>query len=385
MELPQEYKTFFMMLNVNMENRVLEPFQGIYPNGRMIVDPLLLSRENCNLQERNQLYREKREKGLYSHDEKSQYYIYRITSSTHQALGLVGLIPHERFKTNFVVPHEQTQPDKELGYHQEFLQSRAQINPVSIFFRGNALLASQLETYAEKLQPITKTLYKSVQHEIIRVEDQNDIMKLSQALVNLKKLYIADGHHRVKASLLLSQQDESRPAYCLSMLIPDKSIRLTSIHRGIKYDIKIEHASLLTKIGQYFDICESSVDVSITKHEYQLYVGGAWYKLCLKRSLLKDLPDIKKLDSYILDDYLLKSIFKIEEQKPDKKLKFLFGSYSNAQLEEMVNVGDIDVVICAPSLSVEELYHIVDNGYMVPPHSTYIQPKTLDGMICWEY
>jgi len=313
-------------------------------------------------------------------DSEAHYYHYRVTGQGFNVSGLIGLIPHEKFASNFVVPHVQTLPDKELSYSQSLLDLRMQINPVLLFYRGHDSLSTLLKLPEYRSEPILEKVNEGVKHQLSRIIAP----KLHETMVGLERLYVADGHHRIKSSLLAAQYGQNAPQHCLSMLVSADSLHIGSINRCIKHDAHIDIDQIFTQIERYWDMLETS-SLDMVKNECRLYVQGRWYTLRFKKKLLENMLPFEKLHSCILENYLLKPVFAVEDQRFDSRLQFVPDQYDEAHLEQMIASGEVDVAICIPPLSIDELCQIADQGYTIPPHSTYLQPKALDGMISWGY
>ena len=367
-----------------MTNVIIQPFNGIYPNSEMLSEAIFLAEKDFALKAKVAKFEKNKKDTVYVQDNQSNYYIYRITGEEFNLTGLVGLIPHKKFTTNFIMPHEQTLPDKELAYIESFLHLRVQMNPVLLFHRNNTELKLLLESSEHKSKSLLEINDGGLKHEILSISDNKQVSMLNDVLTRVDRLYVADGHHRIKASLLAAKQDATIPEYCLSMIVSADDLRVGGINRCLKSDSCIDIDTLLLQIEKYFDIA-NVVSTNISKHEYQVYLQGKWYKLRLKKKFLGVLKGSEKLDPSIVENYLLKPVFAIQDQRSDQRLRFIPDSYGHAYLNKEISAGKIDVAICIPPISMDELCNIADNGFTIPPHSTYLQPKALDSIISWRY
>lgn len=311
-----------------------------------------------------------------------QYYVYCIIGNGFDVAGLVGLVPHEQFLSHFVVPHEQTFPDKEKTYAESLLQLRIQLNPILLFYRDCLALTEVLRAIRLETLPVVTWDEHNLCHQIYPVTNNKFTSLIKRCIESVRRLYVADGHHRVKASLLAAEQDLTIPPFCLSMLVDASSLHLGSIHRCLAQDGVASASDILNHIEEYWNILEVPC-LDLSNNECHFFFHGKWYTLQLKPRFLHQLDGIRKLHPHQIEEYLLKPVFRVMDQRLDKRLKFIPNIHGATYLDIMTSVGTVGIFL--PPLTISELCYIADQGATVPPHSTYLQPKAADSLISWKY
>lgn len=367
-----------------MASSVVLPFHGVYPSQESGMASHSLLNDSMPLEDKLLMYKKKKNAKLYIQSNKPYYYIYRIKGDGVNAVGLVGLVPHEFFRNGLVAPHEKTLKRKELSYSRSLFKDKVQINPVLLFYRDNDPLTSLLKHSESNFNAIFKSNVGGMSYEIAPILDQKILVELKRNLRRIDKLYIADGHHRVNASISAAEKHKSMPKYCLSMLLSSEAIKVGSINRGIKDEVVCNWAKLAGGVKKYFNILKTDFP-HVKRHSYGLYTKGQWYQLSFKAEILKEINALESLDPFIIHNRLLKNLFKIHDKRSNEKLMFFPDSHGHIYLEEMVSSGNADVIVCVPPINIDDLCNVADACYLVPPHSTCLHPKPLNGTICWEY
>lgn len=312
---------------------------------------------------------------------KKQCYLYRIIGEGFDTYGIIGLLHHDLFANNKILAHEQTIKDKESAYIKSLLTEKKQFNPIVLFYKEQQSLKILLQLIESTGSPIFNVMKDNTRHLLYTIDDKAIFDAVKNELVKLDRFYIADGHHRVQASLKSAAKDETLPKYCLSMLVSEDSLKVGSISRCIKRKLNGDLDSLLDAIREKFYL-EDYGNSHSENENYKIFMKGHWYRLTLKEELVKSMGTLDKLPPFVLDSHLLKSIFSISNQTESEVLDF---TPHNISIEKRLAVGDSDIAICPPALSIKELCQIADSGRITPPHSTYLQPKVLDRLISWEF
>ena len=323
-------------------------------------------------------------------DDKSYYYVYRLIMGEHQQTGLVVSASVADYDTNRIRKHEYTRPDKEDDRVRQIDALNAQTGPVFLTYRNNAVV----EAITDKVS-MTEPLYDltaddGVKHTIWLVSDDNDIDTLTSTFDAMECLYIADGHHRsASASRIAAQRSgghtghgEASHDYFLSVIFPDNQMQILDYNRVITDLNGLGVDELIEKINNNFYIEKVNGLYKPAKtSEFSMYLKGQWYKLMIKPELIPENDPVASLDISLLQNNLIEPILGVSDPRRDKRIDFVGGIRGLVELEKRVDSGEMQVAFALYPTNLSQLMDVADANEVMPPKSTWFEPKLADGLI----
>ena len=322
--------------------------------------------------------------GALRQDAEPCFYLYRQVMGSHSQVGLAAVASCEEYLNNTIKKHELTRPDKEDDRvrHIESLQS--QTGPVFLTYRAVADLDNLFRERTAVKPQIDFEARDGVCHSCWVVQQPGDMDFIQKAFGQIASLYIADGHHRSAAAARVyqSRKGAGQSAHFLAVIFPHNQMRILPYNRVLKDLNGHSSESLLRKLDEVFTMEEAGVPQPARKHELALYLEGKWRTLRFRPHFAVTADPIDNLDVTLLQKQVLAPFFGIDDPRTSKRINFVGGIRGTAELEKVVNSGEY---ACAWSLfptSIEDLMTIADAGGIMPPKSTWFEPKLRDAMFC---
>jgi uncharacterized protein (DUF1015 family) len=323
--------------------------------------------------------------GALRQDAHPYFYLYRQTMGAHSQTGLVAVASCRDYRSGVIKKHEFTRPDKEDDRvrHMEALNS--QTGPVFLLYRAvkelNAFTARQT---AEK--PDTDfTAQDGIRHTSWTVRDPAVIQFVKDAFAQIPFLYIADGHHRSAAADRVNQArgGAGESAFFLSVIFPHDQMQILPYHRVLKDLNGLTAAQLLKKLEAFFVVATDGPPQPAATHELGFYIGGAWRTLRFRPEIISTAKEaVDRLDVSLLQKHVLAPIFGIEDPRTSKRIHFVGGIRGTPELEKLVNSNEYACAFAMFPTRIEDLMAIADDGGVMPPKSTWFEPKLRDAMFC---
>jgi uncharacterized protein (DUF1015 family) len=326
----------------------------------------------------------KREAPLVQEQEPSLY-LYHLDFEGHGQTGLAACYSLAEYDSNLIRKHERTRKDKEDDRTRHMLELRAQTGPVFLTYRSNA----QIDEIAKRVRFGSQPLFDfealdGVHHAIWRV-DSSDVAALVRAFSSVEALYIADGHHRAASAARARDAvgDSIDGKYFLAVAFPSGQVRILPYNRVVRdlNGMTLEH--FLGEIARRFTMT-SGTPTPDEKGTVSMYLGGKWYSIDLETGGLAGPGVIGSLDCNILQERLLKPILGIQDVRTDVRIGFVGGAKGTHTLEQMVDGGRAAVAFSMYPVSLVELMEVSDAGEIMPPKSTWFEPKLRDGLLIHE-
>ncbi len=320
-------------------------------------------------------------------ESKPCYYIYQLIMNGRSQTGLVATSSIDDYENNLIKKHEFTRPEKEKDRIDHMRTIGAQTGNVFLAYKNVADLDTLIEDWKKDKNPVYDfTADDGIQHTIWIVNEENTIENITTIFSEqVPCTYIADGHHRAasaaKVKAVLGNDATEQANYFLTTLFPSNQLAIMDYNRVVKDLNGLNEADFLKKIQQKFD-CEKVSTAFSPKnlHEFGLYLNNQWYKLTSKENTFTTDP-IGILDISILSNNILEPILGIADQRTDKRIDFVGGIRGLAELEKRVNSGEMAVAFSLYPVSLEQLFNIADSGNVMPPKSTWFEPKLRDGLL----
>lgn len=321
-------------------------------------------------------------------DTDKTYYIYALTMDKRTQTGIVACASIDDYLNNVIKKHENTRADKEVDRITHVDTLSAQTGPIFLAYRADSVINDAVKKTKEN-----KALYDFISpdgicHQVWKMTDITLVENVRKAFEGIDSVYIADGHHRaasaVKVGLKRRQENPGYTGneefnYFLSVLFPDEELMILPYNRVVKDLNGYTQEEFLNKIKEKFDIAESDKQVSPDKKgTFGMYLGGKWYKLTAHKDIMSDDP-VDGLDVAVLQDNLLAPVLGIGDPKTDKRIDFVGGIRGLSELEKRCR-EDCVVAFSMYATSIAELFAVADAGKLMPPKSTWFEPKLRSGL-----
>lgn len=321
-------------------------------------------------------------------DEDAHYYVYRLIMNGHSQTGLVAVASVADYDSNRIRKHEFTRPDKEDDRVRQIDALNAQTGPVFLTYRQDRGIDEIIDEICSAKPVYDLTADDGVQHTIWRVDLAQQIDSITNLFDNMTCLYIADGHHRSAAASRVAAErnrlksKNSMSNYFLSVIFPDNQMNILDYNRVIKDLNGLSHNELITKIAESFSVSKSTKAVKPENAmEFGMYLNGQWYKLKTKEECIPQNDPVARLDVSLLQNLLIEPILGISDPRRDKRIDFVGGIRGLAELEKRVDDGDMAVAFSLYPTSMQALMSVADANEVMPPKSTWFEPKLADGLL----
>ena len=322
--------------------------------------------------------------GALRQDGHPWFYLYRLVMGRHTQIGLVAAASCEEYRQGIIKKHELTRPDKEddRACHIETLN--AQTGPAFLVYRA----ASELDEFIQKKvtgKPEIDFVAKDgVRHTSWSICQPGDVAAIGSAFARIPYLYIADGHHRSAAAARVchDRKGAGQSGWFLSVIFPHNQVQILPYNRVLKDLNGQSPPSLLKKLEAVFILRAEGAPRPAAKHEAAIYLEGKWRTLIFRPELTASEAPTDQLDAALLQRHVLGPIFAIADPRTSKRIQFVGGIRGSAELEKLVNSGEFACAFSMFPTSIEDLIAIADAGAIMPPKSTWFEPKLRDGMFC---
>lgn len=321
-------------------------------------------------------------------ESKPCYYIYQLIMDGRAQTGLVCVSSVDDYENGIIKKHEFTRPEKEQDRINHIKTTGAQTGNVFLAYRNQA----SIDTLIEKWKTTKNAVYDftaddGIQHTVWAVSDTDTIAQITNLFATeVPCTYIADGHHRAAsaAKVRLALGDKATPAanYFLTTLFPSNQLAIMDYNRVVKDLNGYEAEAFLSALEQDFDIQKTDAAYKPDAlHRFGLYMNRQWYALTAKPGTYNDADPISVLDVTILSNNILDKLLGIKDQRVDKRIDFVGGIRGMEALETRVDSGEMALAISLYPVTIDQLFNIADAGEVMPPKSTWFEPKLRDGLL----
>jgi uncharacterized protein (DUF1015 family) len=322
--------------------------------------------------------------GALKQDSQPCFYLYRQIMGNHSQTGLVAAASCEEYLRGIIKKHELTRVDKEDDRVRHIEALNAQTGPVFLAHRGDDALDKFIAGKAAGKPDVDFTAGDGVRHTSWTISDADEIKFIEQTFSAVQQLYIADGHHRSAAAARVFQNRKGAggSGQFLAVIFPHDQMQILSYNRVLK-DLKgLSAEQLLQELEAVFTISEDGGATPGQKHEIGLYLQGEWRTLQFRQDFYATDDPLKKLDVELLQKHVLAPLFGIEDPRTSKRIHFVGGIRGTAELEKLVDSGEYACAFSMFPTSMDDLMAVADAGEIMPPKSTWFEPKLRDGMFC---
>lgn len=332
------------------------------------------------------------EKGWLVQDEKEKYYVYAQTMNGRTQYGLVVCAYVDDYMTGKIKKHELTRRDKEEDRMKHVRINNANVEPVFFAYPHkdeiDAIVAEVVKGEAE----YDFVAPDGFGHHFWLIEDEKTINRITEIFAGIPYLYIADGHHRSAAAALVG--DEKRREnpnhkgdeeynYFLAVCFPDNQLNIIDYNRVVKDLNNLSDEEFLAALQKNFIVEEKGTEIYKPSqlHNFSLYLGGKWYSLTAKEGTYNDNDPIGVLDVTISSNLILDEILGIKDLRSDKRIDFVGGIRGLGELKKRVDSGEMKVALALYPVSMKQLIDIADSGNIMPPKTTWFEPKLRSGLV----
>jgi len=322
--------------------------------------------------------------GALREDAQPGFYLYRQIMGKHSQVGLVAAASCDEYLRGIIKKHELTRPDKEDDRVRHIEALNSQTGPVFLTYRAMPALDEFVARKIAGTADVDFPAKDGVRHTAWSVTDADGINFIATAFACTSCLYIADGHHRSAAAarVFQSRQGAGHSGEFLTVIFPDNQMQILPYNRVLKDLNGLSPEELLKKLDAVFIIKPGGSDAPARKHELGLYLTGQWHTLHFRPRFAATRDPIEKLDVTLLQRYVLDPIFGIEDPRTSKRINFVGGIRGVAELEKLANSGEYACAFSMFPTRIEDLMAIADAGGLMPPKSTWFEPKLRDAMFC---
>jgi uncharacterized protein (DUF1015 family) len=333
---------------------------------------------------------------IFKRDEKPAYYIYRQIKSDIEYIGIIACTSIDDYMNGVIKVHEQTitQREEKLKEYLEVCEFNAE--PVLFCYPNDKILDSVILETSKTIPDYDFTTTDKVRHTLWVVNDAKKLETISKRFSGIPSIYIADGHHRSASSSLLGNVlRKSRKNYTgkeafnyyLGVFFAETQLKIYDYNRLVKDLGNLSIGSLLQKLKAKFEVKEVSQEIfkPAKKHEISMYASGKWYSLTAKEGTYNGSDAVGSLDASILTEHILSPLFGIHDLKIDKRIGFVPGIKGAEALKKNVDEGKAEVAFGLYPVTMEHLKWIADTNNIMPPKSTWVEPKMRSGLVIYSF
>lgn len=328
--------------------------------------------------------------GVLIRDPRPCYYLYRLVMGNHSQTGLVAIASVADYDSNRIRKHEYTRPDKEDDRVRQIDALNAQTGPVFLTYRHNVVIDELAGEVASSAPLYDLTADDGVRHTLWLIEDAPSIETITQTFDQMHCLYIADGHHRSAAASRIARlrrqarggTAETEADYFLSVLFPDDQMKILDYNRVVADLNGLSNSEFLTAVKQAFNVVASETAVKPARPgEFGMYLAQRWYRLNILPEKIPATDPVGRLDVSLLQNNLIDPVLGIRDPRRDKRIDFVGGIRGLAELERRVNGGEMQVAFSLYPTRMADLMAVADANEVMPPKSTWFEPKLADGLV----
>ena len=328
--------------------------------------------------------------GIYEKDEDNAFYIYEQIMNGRSQTGIVGCASVDDYINGVIKKHENTREDKEIDRIKHVDTCNAQTGPIFLAYRSNDIINEVVKKVKNEPAIYDFTSVDGIHHIVWKIAENDDVTAVEKAFADIGDIYIADGHHRAASAVKVGlKRRKENPDYTgeeefntfLSVLFPHDELMIMDYNRTVKDLNGLSEEEFLEKVKDNFDIADISDEAvkPAKKGQVTMYLSDKWYTLNAKTALLEITDPVKSLDVSLLQDYLLGPVLGIGDPRIDKRIDFIGGIRGLDELKRRAD-SDMKVSFAMYPTSIDELFAVADAGMLMPPKSTWFEPKLRSGL-----
>ncbi|MDD5900494.1 MAG: DUF1015 domain-containing protein [Lachnospiraceae bacterium] len=328
--------------------------------------------------------------GTFVTDSARNYYIYELTMEGRTQTGIVACASIDDYLNNVIKKHENTRADKEEDRIRHVDTCDAQTGPIFLAYRSNEVIHSIVAEVKKGTPLYDFTSEDGIRHRVFLISEPSTVAKISDTFASIDSIYIADGHHRAASAVKVGLKRRSEHPgfdgteefnYFLSVLFPEDELKILPYNRVVKDLNGMTKDTFLSRISEKFEVKVLGPEAyqPVNKGTFGMYLDGTWYQLTAGSALQQITDPVASLDVSLLQDYLLAPVLGIGDPRTDKRIDFIGGIRGLGELERRV-AEDMTVAFSMYPTSIKELFAVSDAGRLMPPKSTWFEPKLRSGL-----
>ena len=339
-----------------------------------------------------------KQKGWLVKDDKAKLYIYAQTMDGRTQYGIVGCAHVDDYFNNVIKKHELTRKDKEDDRMIHVNITNANVEPVFFSYPAHQEIDQIVENSVKNEKPVYDFVAKEdgFGHTFWVIEDEKTVARIEEIFEKeIPALYVADGHHRTAAAARVGQERRaSNPNhtgneeynYFMAVIFPDSQLKIIDYNRVVKDLNGLTEEEFLAKLNDTFVVEKAGKEIYKPSklHEFSMYLGGEWYKMTAKEGTYDDNDPIGVLDVTILSNNVLDKVLDIKDLRTSKRIDFVGGIRGLGELQRRVDNGEMKVAFALYAVSMQQLINIADSGNIMPPKTTWFEPKLRSGLVIHE-
>ena len=334
-----------------------------------------------------------KERGWLMQDEQEHYYIYAQTMNGRTQYGIAMCCHFEDYLSGAIKKHELTRPDKEEDRMIHVRNQKANIEPVFFTYPDDAEINAIVESVVKENEPdYDFTAADGFGHHFWVVRDAEKNRRITELFANIPALYVADGHHRTAAAARVGQEcmaknpahkGEEEYCYFLAVTFPASQLKIIDYNRVVRDLNGLSERALLDALKVSFEVEKKGKEIYTPSslHNFAMYLGGEWYSLTAKAGTYDDADPIGVLDVTVLSNLVLDKILGITDLRTSKRIDFVGGIRGLGELQQRVDSGEMKVAFALYPVSMQQLIDIADTGNIMPPKTTWFEPKLRSGVV----
>jgi len=329
---------------------------------------------------------------IFVSDTEPSLYVYRLKDGSHEQTGLVACCSLDEYEQGFIKRHENTRPDKVQNRTGHLLTLRAQTGLILLAYRGTESIEKLSKDVIRREPLYDFCAGDGVQNTIWRISDTNTWVA---AFNGVPALYVADGHHRIESAKVARERilaaDSNVPGgndidYVMAGIFPAEELKILAYNRAVRSLNGLSEDEFLDRVKEHYFIVSKAEHKEPRMHsEICMYMGGTWYKLFFNMQHFREPDPIERLDVSILQDNLLGPILGIEDPRTDERIIFIGGARGTRELERLVDSGEAAAAFSLFPTTMDDLLAVSDAGDIMPPKSTWFEPKLKDGLLIHQF
>ncbi len=325
------------------------------------------------------------EEGLLVPDVGEYLYLYRLQVNQHSQTGIVAVASCEDYINGAIKKHEQTRPEYERDRARHIEALKAQTGPAYLFHRPVGHLQGIVDEWTRNWPDVDFITDDGVRHTVWTIGQPETIREIVRIFQRMDAVYIADGHHRTAAAVRVYREwgGAGGSGWFLGVFFPADQLKIYPYNRVVRDLNGLTQAEFFARLGYFAEVTPGVACEPVRKHQIMMYIGGKWYCLDIKPEVIQGRKPHEALDVALLQEHVLKPVLGITDPRTDPRISFIGGPASAQKVQALVDVGRY---VCGFSLypvSTSDIMAIADAGLIMPPKSTWFEPKLRDGLFIY--
>lgn len=328
--------------------------------------------------------------GILFQESRPCFYIYRQKAGEHEQYGIVAGVSVEEYESDHIKKHELTMAEKEADRIRHIAAVNAHTGPILITYMAEDSIDRMVGKIVNTRPEYDFTADDGISHTVWVIDDEKDSGMLKRAFLRIDSLYIADGHHRAASAAAVAvmrkaenpnHRGDEEYNYMMAVLFPHNQLKIMDYNRVVKDLNGLSEEEIISKVGEKFLVFSGFKDKSPRQfHEFGMYLGGRWHRLEAKDGSYDKDDIVGILDVSMLQNNLLKPVLGIDDPTSDGRIEFVGGAAGTGKLEELVDSGEFAVAFSLYPPTLSQMMGIADAGKIMPPKSTWFEPKLRSGI-----